>query len=86
MRYHKGSVYGGDTMIGRESIKLGRGFNLDIFNMFCSSLKKRKNKKTKEPKGKAEDGSYCPKKKVGMSWAYNKETFKEESDEQEGTN
>lgn len=83
MRYHKRSVYGGDTMISHEAIKVGKGYDTDIFNMFCSLLKKRKNKKTKEPKGKAEDGSYCPKKKAGQSWAYAKDRVEVENDRED---
>ena len=34
---------------------------------------KPEKRKQKEPKGKAEEGSYCPKKKAGQSWAHTKE-------------
>ena len=36
------------------------------------------NKKKTEPKGKAEDGAYCPKEKVGQAWSYTKDITKEE--------
>ena len=29
-------------------------------------------------KGKAEDGAYCPKEKVGQAWSYTKDVTKEE--------
>lgn len=41
---------------------------------------KPERRKIKETKGKAEDGSYCPKKKFGQSWAYIKDTGKEEEE------
>lgn len=90
MRYHKGSVYGGDTIMLQFKIRERATYNgesgIPLKTLMGWIKIKPQKRKTKEPKGKAEDGSYCPKKKVGMSWAYNKETFKEESDEQEGTN
>lgn len=50
---------------------------------FVAKMKERKkfNRNSKEPKGKAEDGSYCPKNKFGQSWAYTKETNKEEEED-----
>ena len=51
---------------------------------FIAKMKERKklfNRNSKEPKGNAEDGSYCPKKKFGQSWAYTKETNKEEGED-----
>lgn len=46
---------------------------------FVAKMKERKKiKHGKEPKGNAEDGSYCPKKKFGQSWAYTKEKIEKE--------
>lgn len=49
---------------------------------FVAKMKDRKkfNRNDKEPKGKAEDGSYCPKNKFGQSWAYTKEKVEKEND------
>ena len=73
------SYNGGDKMISHEVIKIGKGYDTDIFKMFCDALRKqRKKKKVKEPKGKAEDGSYCPKVKPGQSWSHTKDTRKDD--------
>ena len=41
--------------------------------------RKKFNRKNKEPKGKAENGSYCPKEKVGQSWSYTKDRVEVEN-------
>lgn len=48
-----------------------------LFKMFEKSILSRQNKKEKEPKGRAEDGQYCPKAKPGQSWAHIEKTGKE---------
>ncbi len=45
--------------------------------------RKKFNRKIKEPKGKAEDGSYCPKEKVGQSWSYTKDRVEVENDRED---
>lgn len=52
---------------------------------FIAKMKERKksNHKTKEPKRKTEDGSYCPKIKAGQSWAYTKDITKNIEEEEE---
>lgn len=72
-------------MIDFSNITIGENTNQKIFKMFVNGIIKRKEKKQKEPKGKAEDGSYCPKRKVGQSWAYTKYTIRnnEETEEEE---
>lgn len=49
---------------------------------FVAKMKYRKkfNRNDKEPKGKAEDGAYCPKNKFGQSWAYTKDRVEKEDD------
>lgn len=49
---------------------------------FVSKMKMRRkfNRNRKEPKGKAEDGSYCPKEKSGQSWSYTKDRVEKEND------
>lgn len=52
---------------------------------FIAKMKERKklfNRKSKEPKGKAEDGSYCPKRKFGQSWAYTKDKVEKDKEEE----
>lgn len=44
---------------------------------------KPERRKIKEPKGRAEDGSYCPKKKFGQSWAYTKDNIERENDKED---
>ena len=50
---------------------------------FIAKMKERKkfSRNNKEPKGNANEGSYCPKNKFGQSWAYTKETNKEEEED-----
>lgn len=81
--YYKTSYIGGDTMIDFSNITIGENTNLKIFKMFLNSIMKRKEKKQKEPKGKAEDGSYCPKKKAGQSWSYTKDRVEKENDRED---
>ena len=87
MRYHKGSIYGGDTMkifevanllYNTEDKTLGEMF-------FVSKMKMRRkfNRNRKEPKGNAKDGSYCPKEKVGQSWSYTKDRVEVENDRED---
>lgn len=84
---YKTTYIGGDTMkifeianllyVPKDK-KLGEMF-------FIAKMKERKktNRKTKEPKGKAEDGSYCPKKKAGQSWSYTKDRVEKENDRED---
>lgn len=82
-RDYSTSYNGGDTMkvfeianllYAPKDKKLGEMF-------FVAKMKERKKTKHgKEPKGKAEDGSYCPKKKAGQSWAYTKDNTEKEED------
>ena len=47
------------------------GKHPSLERMFWQVAERHVNKrKSKEPKGKASDGEYCPKKKFGQSWAY----------------
>jgi len=55
----------------------------EMFFLSKTRLRKRLNHNPKEPKGKAEDGSYCPKEKAGQSWSHIKDTKKEEDNEEE---
>ena len=65
-------------MIGFDKVSIGIGYDRQVFRWFCEAMLKHKERKTKEPKGNAEDGSYCPKKKFGQSWAYTKEKIAKE--------
>ena len=65
-------------MIDSDSISIGIGYDRQLLCWFCDAIQKHKERKQKEPKGSAEDGSYCPKKKFGQSWAYTKEKKEEE--------
>ena len=53
----------------------------ELERLIYKALSKQVQKKTKEPKGKAEDGEYHPKTKAGMSWAYTKNKREEEEHE-----
>ena len=91
MRYHKGSIYGGDTMKlyelanlmyhtdkkGAPKIDNPQLAEMVAFGKF--KARKKFNRKNKEPKGKAENGSYCPKEKVGQSWSYTKDRVEVEN-------
>lgn len=68
-------------MIDFSNITYDENTNRAIFKMFVNAITKRKERKPKEPKGNAKDGSYCPKNKFGQSWAYTKETNKEEEED-----
>lgn len=68
-------------MIDFSNITIGENTNQKIFKMFINAIMKRKEKKQKEPKGKAEDGSYCPKRKAGQSWSYTKDKSEKEEEE-----
>lgn len=70
-------------MIDFSNITYGENTNRKIFKMFVNAIMKRKEKKQKEPKGKAEDGSYCPKKKAGQSWSYTKDRVEKENDRED---
>lgn len=80
---YKTTYIGGDTMIDFDDISIGIGYDRKIFLWFCDAMKKHKKKKQKEPKGKAEDGSYCPKKKAGQSWSYTKDRVEKENDRED---
>ena len=69
-------------MINIENITYNANTNRRLFRLVLDSINKRKERKIKEPKGKAEEGSYCPKKKAGQSWAHIKDT-KEDKDDRE---
>lgn len=68
-------------MIDFSNISYDENTNRGIFKMFVNAITKRKERKPKEPKGNVKDGSYCPKNKFGQSWAYTKETNKEEEED-----
>lgn len=81
------------TYIGGDTMKIFEVANL-LYTpkdkklgemLFVAKMKERKksNRKIKEPKGKAEDGSYCPKSKFGQSWAYTKEKVEKEDDRED---
>ena len=59
-----------------EDKKLG-----EMFFLSKMRLRKKLNHNQKEPKGRAEDGSYCQKRKTGQSWAYTKDNKEEEENE-----
>ena len=80
---YKTTYIGGDTMIDFSNITYGENTNRKIFKMFVNAITKRKERKPKEPKGKAEDGSYCPKKKAGQSWSYTKDRVEKENDRED---
>lgn len=65
-------------MIGLDKVSIGIGYDRQVFRWLCDAMQKHKERKIKEPKGNAEDGSYCPKKKFGQSWAYTKEKIEKE--------
>ena len=52
----------------------------ELERLVYASLSKQVRKKHKEPKGRAEDGAYCPKGKTGQSWAHVKNKKEEEDD------
>ena len=56
------------------------GTQPQLENLVYKILSKQVQKKRKEPKGKAEDGAYCPKEKPGMSWSHTKNKKEEEDD------
>ena len=70
-------------MISFDSVIVGSKYDKRVFRWFLEAMKKRKERKPKEPKGKAEDGSYCPKKKAGQSWSYTKDRIEKENDRED---
>ena len=74
-------------MISFECITInGKTYSPEIFRMFNKVLHDRhdrRKKKAKEPKGRAEDGSYCPKKKPGQSWSYIKDNVEKDNDRED---
>ena len=69
-------------MLDWGHLKINNNTPDDVFKMFAKVLNSRKDKKSKESKGRAEEGSYCQKKKAGQSWAHIKDT-KEDKDDRE---
>ena len=67
-------------MIDFDNVKIGKRYSRDVFKMFIEAQKKQKKRKLRDPKGKAEDGSYCPKKKPGQSWSYIKDNVEKDND------
>lgn len=80
---YKTAYIGGDTMISFDSVIVGSKYDKRVFRWFLEAMKKHKERKPKEPKGKAEDGSYCPKKKAGQSWSYTKDRVEKENDRED---
>lgn len=85
-RAYSFTYIGGDTMKVFEIAKFYPNIAQDRKLgeiLFLSKMRMRKKfyRDNKEPKGNAKDGSYCPKNKFGQSWAYTKETNKEEEED-----
>ena len=70
-------------MLNWDNLRIDNNTPDNIFKMFAVVLNRRKDKKKKEPKGSAKDGSYCPKKKAGQSWSYIKGTKEDEDDRED---
>jgi len=64
--------------IGLFNIYTNEYSDTDMLTMLYRSLNKRKLPKEKEPKGRVQDGVYCPKKKTGQSWAHIDKSKEEE--------
>ncbi len=56
----------------------------ELERLIYQALSKQVQKKHKEPKGKAEDGEYCPKVKPGMIMGWSHTQKKNEEDETNG--
>ena len=66
--------------IGYENLYLNIFSDTRLFDLFDKAISKRKSPKQKEPKGNAKDGAYCPKEKVGQSWAHIDKSKEEDKD------
>ena len=87
MRYHKGFIYGGDTIMLqfkiREKVIYNGESGIPLKTLMSWIKVMPQKRKTKEPKGRAEDGSYCPKEKAGQSWSYTKDRVEKENDRED---
>ena len=69
--------------IGFNNIVIDPSTDETIFRMVGKAILRRKLPKDKEPKVRAKDGEYCPKKKAGQSWAHIDKS-KEDANEETG--
>lgn len=60
-------------MIDPDDIIVTNKYNKEVLGWFFESINKRKKKRIKK-KEITEVGAYCPKKKPGQAWSYNKDS------------
>ena len=63
-----------------QNITINKNSSKELFKIIGRSIIKRKDKTIKENETTIK-GEYCPKNKFGQSWAYTKETSKEEEED-----